>query len=91
MRELFDLLMHGDITSPLAKHTNYLVDTCFLYQIFISHEKEFIEFCKNNAVGITSFNIEEVLFHSHDVNHHIRNRIRSAIKNKINLVAFYMK
>lgn len=86
MKELFNLLAHGDIRSPLAHSTKYLVDTCFFYQAFAHHENEFVDFCKNNAVGITSFNVEEVLFHSHDVNHHIRNRIRSAIKNKINLV-----
>lgn len=86
MRELFDLLAHGNIQSSLAHNTKYLIDTCFLYQAFAKHEKDFIEFCKNEAVGITSFNVEEVLFHSHDVNHHIRNRIRAAIKNNLSLV-----
>lgn len=86
MKELFDLLAQGDMRSPLAQQTQYLIDTCFFYEAFAHHEKEFIEFCKNNAVGITSFNVEEVLFHSHDVNHHIRNRIRSAIKENLNLV-----
>ncbi len=86
MKELFDLLAHGDMKSSLAHQTKYLIDTCYFYDAFAKHEKEFIKFCQENAVGLTSFNVGEVLFHAHDVNHHIRNRIRAAIKNKLNLV-----
>ena len=72
--------------SPLAHKTKYLIDTCYFYESFAKHEKEFVEFCATHNVGITSFNVEEVLFHSHDVNHVIRNRIRSAIKANLNIV-----
>ena len=68
------------MNGTLAHRVDYLVDTCFIYHIFQDHEKAFVDFCKNHSVGITSFNVDEVLFHSHDVNHHIRNRLRSAIK-----------
>lgn len=77
MKELFDKLPHKSIEQ--ARQVEYLVDTCFLYHMFVHHEKDFVAFCTNISVGITSFNVEEVLFHARDVNHVIRNRIRSAI------------
>ena len=80
MREVFDSLPHTKINEPLAHHIKYLVDTCFIYYIFEKHEKEFIEFCKHNSVGFTSFNVEETLFHSHDVGSHFKIRFRHAIK-----------
>lgn len=86
MKELFDKLPHTRMSETLAHKISYLVDTCFMYFMFEKHEKDFLKFCKSTTVGITSFNVEELLYHSHDVNHTIRTRIRSAIKNNLYLV-----
>jgi predicted nucleic acid-binding protein len=81
LKDLFQNLIHTPINSPLANGVTYLIDTCFLYFVFSKHEKAFIEFTKNNVVGLTSFTVGEVLFHLHDVDPHIRSRIRKAISN----------
>ena len=78
MKELFSSL-------PVLEsnmQAEFLVDTCFLYYTFEhQHEKEFTNFCKNHVVAISSFNQEEFLFHSHDVNHNIREHFRHFVKN----------
>ena len=79
MKELFAHLVKN-------QEVDYLVDTCFFYYAFDRQEKEFIEFCKTHKVGITSFNVEEVLYHAHDVNNHIRERIRHALKEGLTLI-----
>lgn len=74
MKELFDSL-------PRITHADYFIDTCFLYYIFEHQkDKEFRIFCDENIVALTSFNIGEVLFHSHDVNHVFREHFRKFLK-----------
>lgn len=74
MKELFETL-------PRVTHADYFIDTCFLYYLF-SHQqdKEFKVFCELNIVALTSFNIGEVLFHAHDVNHNFREHFRRFLK-----------
>lgn len=77
MKELFNSL-------PKVKTADWLLDTCFVYYIFENQkEKELIDFCNNNSVAISSFTIKEILYHSHDVNHMVRNRLRHLIKNNV--------
>lgn len=78
MKDLFDEL-------PRSDHVEFLVDTCFLYYILSSHVKPFEIFCNNYLVGITSFNVEEVLHHIHHVNTDIRDHLRHLLKNGIRL------
>ena len=77
MKELFDKfpVLEKD------QHPEYLVDTCFVYYLFEHrHEKEFIKFCEDHVVAITSFNQEEFLFHAHHVNHTVKERFRHFVK-----------
>lgn len=74
MKELFDSL-------PRTSSADWLIDTCFLYYIFQHQkEKELIDFCKQHSVAITSFTVEELLYHMHDVKHIVRERLRHLIK-----------
>ena len=74
MKELFDAL-------PRTNSAEWLLDTCFLYYIF-EHQKEheLIKFCVANKVAITSFTVEELLFHMRDVKHIVRERLRHLLK-----------
>lgn len=75
MQELFASL-------PTAVHVDFLLDTCMLFYLFEhQHEKALRSFCEENKVGITSFNVEEVLHHTHHVNHTVRERLRKEIKS----------
>ena len=74
MKEILDSL-------PRVTHADYFIDTCFLYYLFEHQkDKEFRIFCEQNIVALTSFNIEEVLFHSHDVSHVFREHFRRFVK-----------
>ena len=62
------------------------MDTCMLYYLIEhQHTKALREFCAKHVVGITSFNLEEVLHHAHHVNHNVRERLRHEIKNGLQL------
>lgn len=81
MKELFDKF---DRLS--SKKADYLVDTCFLYFIFEKgHTKEFVKFCDEHLVVLTSFTADEFLYHSHDLDENIRVRFRSAVKRGLRL------
>lgn len=63
-----------------------LVDTCFFYYVFThQHDSAFIDFCNTHIVALTSFNVEETLYHSHDVSHEFREHFRHAIKKGLRL------
>ena len=76
MKELFKKL------SPLGEEQpQYFLDTCFLYWVFEhNHVKELLDFCEKNIVAITSFNAEEFIHHSKDVQSEIRVHFRTFIK-----------
>lgn len=77
MKELFNAL-------PRVNKANWLLDTCFVYYIFEHQkERELIDFCKENDVALTSFTVEELLYHMHDVNHNVRERLRYLIKHSV--------
>lgn len=77
MKELFNAL-------PRVSKADWLLDTCFVYYVFQHQkEKELIEFCKKHDVALTSFTVEELLYHMHDVNHIIRERLRYIIKHSV--------
>jgi hypothetical protein len=70
MKELIDLLNKSTDVS-------YLLDTCFFIDAFKSDKvKRLVELCKNNRVGMSSFNLSEFInIHHHfdgELNHHIR-------------------
>ncbi|MFP4523167.1 MAG: PIN domain-containing protein [Candidatus Nanoarchaeia archaeon] len=82
MKELFKQL-------PKTDSPEYIVDTCFLYWIIEhQHFKPFILFCKKHVVAVTSFTIEEVLYHAHDVDEHVRSRLRRALKKDLRLFRY---
>ncbi len=70
---------------------DFVVDTCFLYYLFEKqHENAFVESCAEHIVVLTSFTADEFLFHSHDVNHDVRERFRHAIKHGLRLFYYEM-
>ena len=76
MKELFEKL--PEITNP-----QILIDTCFIYWVYENqHEKQFHEFCNKHKVALTSFTIEELIYHAHHVNKHARSRLRKELKEK---------
>jgi len=80
MKELFDALEKWDL------QVDFFIDTCFLFYIFDKHlEKEFVAFCKTHIVALSSFTIEEALFHRHDVSHVFRERFRHIVKDDLRL------
>lgn len=82
MKELFEEL-------PRTDKPEYIVDTCFLYWIIEhQHVKKFITFCETNIVAITSFTIEEVLYHAHDVDEHVRSQLRKELKKDLRLFRY---
>lgn len=84
MNELFETL-------PRVTHADYFIDTCFLYYIFAHQkDKEFRLFCEEHIVALTSFNIGEVLFHAHDVNHTFREHFRKFLKSDGRLFRYDM-
>jgi len=75
MKELFESI-------PRVTTADYFIDTCFLYYLFEhQQDKEFRLFCEQNIVALTSFNIGEILFHAHDVNHNFREHFRKFLKS----------
>ena len=75
MKELFETLL--ETTNP-----QILVDTCFLYWVFEhQHEKQFRDLCTTHLVALSTFNIEEFLYHAHHVNEHVRSRLRKELKD----------
>lgn len=79
MQELFSAL-------PTTTTADFLLDTCMLYYLIEhQHMKALHVFCEEHKVGITSFNVEEVVHHAHHVNHTVRERLRQEIKNGLKL------
>jgi hypothetical protein len=57
----------------------YLLDTCFIFH-HMEREKELLDFCNKNKVGITSFNIEELEYNLKHMNTFIKTKIRNFLK-----------
>jgi len=60
---------------------DYLLDTCFLVNLFMSnHANKLIGFCNTHDVGISSFNLEEFEHIHHkfsgNENHHLRHFLK---------------
>lgn len=80
MKELFNQLEKWTL------QVDFFIDTCFLYYIFDNQlEKEFVSFCDKYIVALSSFTIEEVLFHRHDVSHVFRERFRHEVSEGLRL------
>ncbi|MGE0793001.1 MAG: PIN domain-containing protein [Candidatus Woesearchaeota archaeon] len=58
----------------------YILDTCFIFHFLNQDEKQLIDFCENNQVFITSFNLEEIEFNLHKMSHFIKTRWRDFLK-----------
>jgi len=81
MQELIDEL-------PEANTADYLLDTCFFVDMFAKNKvEELKEFCRNNKVGMSTFNLQELINMHHrlhgTVNHHIRNFLKEKLIYKI--------
>lgn len=73
MQELFDKLNHVETINDAV-----LLDTCFFFDVFRrENEHKLINFCSNNNVCMTSFNVGEVVHNNHHVDDDIRHRIRN--------------
>ena len=77
MKELIDELEKTDRVS-------YLIDTCFFVNVFTSGKvKELVTFCKENKVGMSSFNLEEFNHIHHNLQGHTTHHVRDFLKEKI--------
>ena len=81
MRELIDSL-------DTSSRVDYFLDTCFLlHMIQKGHTKQLINFCKDNKVGMSSFNLDEIDHVHHrltgTVNHHLRDILKKKIFSKV--------
>jgi predicted nucleic acid-binding protein len=77
MKELIDNLEKTD-------SVDYLIDTCFFIDVFKKDKvKKLVEFCKNNWVGMSSFNLQELLHIHHKFPGQMNHHIRSFLKQKI--------
>jgi hypothetical protein len=74
MRELIDGLPTGD--------ANFLLDTCFFIHALDDMNK-LRDFCSNNSVGMSQFNLLELEHVHHELESHKSHRIRELLKEKI--------
>ncbi len=66
------------------ENVDYLLDTCFFVHSFTSDRvKPLVKFCKNNKVGMTTFNLEEFLHMHHKLKGHTNHHVRSFLKKKL--------
>ncbi|MGM5479888.1 MAG: hypothetical protein ACQESC_00340 [Nanobdellota archaeon] len=85
MKELFDSFPHIDFTS--SKKIDFFVDTCFLRYICSHHlEKDFLSFCSHNLVAVTSFTVEELVFHHNTMSTEQKTHLRHVLKKKPSLI-----
>lgn len=61
----------------------YLLDTCLIFHMLSQQEQQLVDFCLNNNVGITSFNIQEIEFNLHKMPHDIKTHWRNFEKQKL--------
>lgn len=81
-----DFLKEIFATLPITDRAEILLDTCFLYWLFtVQKEKDLMQLCEQNIVALSSFTIEEVLLHAHDVSHVFRERFRKLLKRGLRL------
>ena len=77
MKELIDDLEKTD-------NVEHLLDTCFFVNCFKTDKvKKLIEFCEQNNVGMSSFNLEEFSFIHHHFKGHMNHHVRDFFKRKI--------
>ena len=82
MKALFDSL-----PKYTYQHVDYIIDTCFLFYMFNNnHVKEFIKFSQQYTLALTSFTVEEILHHRHDIGHHFKDHFRHALKNGLRIL-----
>jgi len=81
MKELLENLKSIEV-SDAKGYT--LIDTCAFIHIFEHHDKiaKFKKQISNGKFGITSFNIEELMYVEHKLHDNIKNEIRHFLKNE---------
>ena len=63
---------------------DYLLDTCFFIHVFKNDQvKKLIDFCKKNKVGMSSFNLGELLHIHHHFPGQMNHHVRSFLKEKL--------
>ncbi len=67
-----------------TSEVDYLLDTCFFIHVFKNDlVKKLVGFCKENKVGMSSFNFEEFLHTDYkfpgQMDHHIRNFLKQKL------------
>ncbi|MBN2367505.1 hypothetical protein JXC34_00675, partial [Candidatus Woesearchaeota archaeon] len=76
MKELIDSLDKTD-------KVDYLLDTCFFVHVFKhDHVKKLADFCENNNVGMSSFNLGEMEHIHHNFPGQMMHHVRSFLKEK---------
>jgi predicted nucleic acid-binding protein len=63
--------------------TSYLLDTCFIINVCIQHEKQLEQFCKDNDVAISSFTAEELDYVKKHLTGTENHAIRKFLKSKL--------
>ena len=77
MQELVDSL-------DVKKKVDYLLDTCFvLHTIENNHTKKLVDFCKSHNVGMSSFNLLELVHVHHRLNGTVNHHLRDFLKQKV--------
>ncbi len=77
MQELVDSL-------EITEKVDYFLDTCFLlYAIEKDHTKKLVSFCKSHSVGMSSFNLAELVHVHHRLNGTLNHHLRDFLKLKI--------
>ena len=77
MKEIIEAL------EPAAR-ADFLLDTCFLiYEFDRGNSKQLISFCKDNSVGMSSFNLEELDHVIRKLPGPVSHRIRDFLKDKL--------
>ncbi len=81
MQELIDAL-------PKSGEAEYLLDTCFIMHMFEKDRYNHLtDFCKAKKVGMSSFNLIELVLKHHlmhgKINHHVRNFLKEKLITNI--------
>ena len=81
MKDIIDAL-------PKTESADFLLDTCFLiYEFKRGNTKQLKEFCENNAVAMSSFNLEEldhvIKKFPGPISHHIRDFLKEKIISNV--------
>ncbi|MBT7902583.1 hypothetical protein HN587_01885 [Candidatus Woesearchaeota archaeon] len=77
MKELIELLHK-------TNRVDYLLDTCFLVYMFKTNKiKKLVNFCTHNVVGMSEFNLKELLHFHHKLGGTFNHQFRNFLKQEL--------